>query len=165
MNEQIQTLIVEDDEGIRFFLVGALTQEGHHVVEASSGEEALAFLRDTSFDLALLDLRLGGREDGLRILQAISWRWPQTAVMILTGHGTLESARQAIREGVDAYLLKPVTADELCQAVRDVLRKRQQKVVPTDLLICPKIPHACGAAVSQWISRASGPRWTENSWT
>jgi DNA-binding response OmpR family regulator len=140
MNEQTQTLIVEDDDGVRFFLAGALSQKGHHVVEASSGEEALAFLRDTAFDLALLDLRLGGREDGLRVLQAISWRWPQTAVMILTGHGTLESAREAIREGVDAYLLKPVTAEELCQAVNEVLEKRQQEVVSARPLDLPRDP-------------------------
>jgi DNA-binding response OmpR family regulator len=126
MQEQIQTLVVDDDEGIRFFLAEVLAEEGHKVVIAPSGEEALQRLRDTGFDLAMLDLRLGGRVDGLRVLQAISWRWPGTAAIILTGHGTLDSAMEAIREGVDAYLLKPVKAGQIRQVVAEVLEKRQQ---------------------------------------
>ncbi len=129
MEEPIHTLVVDDDEGIRFFLAEALSEEGHDVVTASSGEEALQCLRDTSFDLAVLDLRLGGRVDGLRVLQAISWRWPGTAAIILTGHGTLDSAMDAIREGVDAYLLKPVKASQMRQVVAEVLEKRQQQGV------------------------------------
>ena len=125
MDHQIQTLIVDDDEGIRFFLQEVLTGEGHAVVTASSGEEALERLRDQRFDLAFLDLNLGGRIDGLRVLEAISWRWPQMARVILTGHGTLDSAMSAIREGVDAYLLKPVKADQVRQVAQEALAKRQ----------------------------------------
>lgn len=129
MQEQIRTLVVDDDEGIRFFLAETLSGEGHRVVTASSGEEALEYLRTTEFDLAVLDLRLGGRVDGLRVLQALSWRWPQTVAIILTGHGTLDSAIEAIREGVDAYLLKPIKASELRQVVADVLKRRQRETV------------------------------------
>ncbi len=127
MREQIQTLIVDDDDGIRFFLAKVLRGEEHAVVTASSGEEALEYLRDTTFDLAVLDLMLGARIDGLRILQAIRWRWPNMATIILTGHGTLDSAMEAIREGVDAYLLKPVKPDEMRRIANEVLKKRQQK--------------------------------------
>jgi DNA-binding response OmpR family regulator len=129
MSEQFKTLVVDDEEGIRLFLTGALSGEGHVVTTAASGEEALEYLRDIAFDLVLLDLQLGGRIDGLRILQATSWRWPQTATIILTGHGTLESAREAILEGLDAYLIKPVTAGEVRAIVSEVLRKRRQQAV------------------------------------
>ena len=125
MGNQIQTLIVDDDEGIRYFLQETLSGEGHDVVAASNGEEALRHLQDTRFDLAILDLNLGSRIGGLRVLEAISWRWPQMASIILTGHGTLDSAMSAIREGVDAYLLKPVKADQLRQAAKEALAKRQ----------------------------------------
>jgi two-component system KDP operon response regulator KdpE len=118
-------LVVDDDDSIRFFLVETLSGEGYQVAAASSGEEALHLLRDTSFDLAILDLRLGGRADGLQVLQGISWRWPAMATVILTGHGTLESAISAIREGIDAYLLKPVAPTEVRNSVQEVLRKRQ----------------------------------------
>jgi DNA-binding response OmpR family regulator len=127
MTQPIRTLIVDDDEGIRFFLKETLEVEGHEITLVSSGEEALDHLREQPFDLAILDLRLGGRVDGHRILEAISWRWPQTARIILTGHGSLDSAMSAIREGIDAYLLKPVRAAEVRQAVDEVLSKRESK--------------------------------------
>jgi len=127
MTKPIRTLIVDDDEGIRFFLEETLELEGHEITLVSSGEEALDRLREQPFDLAILDLRLGGRVDGLRVLEAISWRWPQTARIILTGHGSLDSAMTAIREGIDAYLLKPVRAAEVRQAVDEVLGKREKK--------------------------------------
>ncbi len=127
MENQIQTLIVDDDEGIRYFLQEVLSDEGHVVVTASSGEEALGHLREMHFDLAFLDLNLGGRIDGIRVLEAISWRWPQMATVILTGHGSLESAMSAIREGVDAYLLKPVRAAQVRQVAAEVLLKRKER--------------------------------------
>jgi len=127
MGDQIQTLIVDDDEGIRYFLQEVLSGEGHAVVAASSGEEALEKLRDARYHLAFLDLNLGGRIDGIRVLEAISWRWPQMATVILTGHGTLESAMSAIREGVDAYLLKPVKAAQVRQVAAEVLLKRKER--------------------------------------
>jgi len=127
MENQIQTLIVDDDEGIRYFLQEVLSGEGHVVAIASSGEEALDQLRDMRFELAFLDLNLGGRIDGIRVLEAISWRWPQMATVILTGHGSLESAMSAIREGVDAYLLKPVKAAEVRQVAAEVLLKRKER--------------------------------------
>ena len=125
MSDRIQTLVVDDDEGVRFFLTQVLSEEDHHVITASEGKEALAHLRTEAFDLVILDLKLGGRIGGLRVLQAVSWRWPQTARIILTGHGTLDSAQEAILEGVDAYLLKPVKAQEIRQVIADVLRKRR----------------------------------------
>ena len=125
MGDSIRTLVVDDDEGIRFFLNEALRREGHLVVTAEHGEEALEKLRDTPFDLAILDLKLGGQTNGLRLLEAIRWRWPETVVIILTGHGTLESAMEAIREGVDRYLTKPIKAEELHKAVTEALRRKE----------------------------------------
>jgi len=125
MADQLQTLVVDDEEGIRFFLKETLHRAGHVVVTASSGEEALGQLRESAFDLVMLDLMLGGRVDGLRVLEAVRWRWPETVVIILTAHGSLESAMAAIREGVDGYLLKPVEPHELRQAVQEAMERRQ----------------------------------------
>ncbi len=126
MAEPIRTLVVDDEPGIRAFLEGTLRRAGHTVVQAASGEDALEQLRDTSFDLAILDLSLGGQVDGLRVLEAIRWRWPGTVAIILTAHGSLESARVAIRDGVDDYLLKPVDADELRAAVQGAIDRRKR---------------------------------------
>ena len=127
MEESMRALIVDDDEGIRFFLASTLKQIGHNVTAASSGEEALELLRDTPFDLAILDLQLGGRVDGLRVLEAIKWRWPDTATVILTGHASLDSALAAIQEGVDGYLLKPARAEEVRQAAAEALERRMAR--------------------------------------
>jgi len=124
VDTHVHTLVVDDEEGVRFFLEETLRQEGHQVVTASSGEEALDGLRETPYDLVILDLRLGGSTDGLRVLEAIRWRWPETVVIILTAYGTLDSAIAAIREGVDGYLLKPVEPEEVRRAIREALQRR-----------------------------------------
>jgi DNA-binding response OmpR family regulator len=127
MREQMCTLVVDDEQGIRFFLRETLQRDGHVVETASSGEEALEILRENRFHLVMLDLRLGGSTDGIRVLEAIRWRWPETIVIILTAHGSLDSAIAAIREGVDGYLLKPVEPREVRQAVREAVERRKQR--------------------------------------
>jgi len=127
VTEQVRTLVVDDEQGVRFFLEQTLRRVGHVVVTASSGEEALDRLRETQFDLVMLDLNLGDRIDGLRVLEAVRWRWPGAAAIVLTGQGSLDSAMAAIREGVDGYLLKPIEAAELRQAVQEALERRSNK--------------------------------------
>ncbi len=123
----MHTLVVDDEENIRFFLQEALKKSGHQVTALACGEDALELLRETFFDLAVLDLNLGGKIDGLRVLEAIRWRWPETVVVILTGHGSLQSAMSAIEEGVDGYLLKPLDANELRQAIETIMRRAKHR--------------------------------------
>ncbi len=125
MTEVVRALVVDDEERIRLTLGETLRRVGHVVATASSGEEALGLLRETPFDVAVVDLNLGGRIDGLRVLEAARWRWPGMAVVILTAHGSLESAIAAIREGVDDYLLKPAKPAEVRQAVQEALNRRK----------------------------------------
>jgi DNA-binding response OmpR family regulator len=130
MHTPNHVLIVDDDERIRFFLTETLEKEGFVVTAVSSGEKALDHLRETPFDLAILDLKLGAGVGGLDVLGAISWRWPEMARIILTGHGTLDSALDAIRQGVDAYLLKPVKPDQVRRTVQEVLNKQRSPAAP-----------------------------------
>jgi DNA-binding response OmpR family regulator len=132
MSEPVRTLVVDDEKGVRFFLEETLRRAGHEVVAATSGEEALERLRETPFDLAIVDLKLGGRIDGLRVLEAVRWRWPATAVIILTAHGSLDSALAAIREGVDGYLLKPVEPDEVRLVAQTALDRRRGLIQPKE---------------------------------
>ncbi|MGD8403498.1 MAG: response regulator transcription factor [Anaerolineales bacterium] len=139
MTDTLRTLVVDDEESIRFFLSETLERIGHVVTTATSGEDALERLQDTSFDLVILDLKLGGAVDGQRVLESIRWRWPATIVIMLTAHGSLESAMEAIQEGVDGYLLKPVRPSDVRMAVEDALyrhnklqkaeRKREEHVL------------------------------------
>jgi DNA-binding response OmpR family regulator len=126
MSESLRTLIVDDEEGIRVVLKETLERVGHLVTTAASGEEALDQLQETPYDLILLDLMLGGAVTGQRVLEAVRWRWPATVALILTGHGSLESAVEAIREGVDGYLLKPARPEEVRQAVEEAFYRRKK---------------------------------------
>ncbi|MEJ2732249.1 MAG: response regulator transcription factor [Anaerolineae bacterium] len=128
MVDLLRTLVLDDEERIRFFLTETLERVGHIVTAVPSGEEALDRLQDTAFDLAILDLKLGGPIDGQRVLEAIRWRWPATVVIILTAHGSLESAVDAIHEGVDGYLLKPVRPAEVRRAVEEALYRREKRL-------------------------------------
>lgn len=118
---KIHTLVVDDEPGIRFFVEETLHRSGHDVSAVKSGEEALKTLRDTPFDLVVLDLKLGGKVDGIKVLEAIRWRWPDTSVIILTAHGSLDTAMQAIDFGIEKYVLKPLSPQELRQVVEEVL--------------------------------------------
>lgn len=124
---KIHTLVVDDESGVRFFVEETLHRSGHDVVSAKSGEEALKILRDTPFDLVVLDLKLGGKVDGIKVLEAVRWRWPDTSVIILTAHGSLDSAVSAIDYGVDKYVQKPLTPKELREVVEEVLAKRKKE--------------------------------------
>jgi DNA-binding response OmpR family regulator len=126
--EELRTLVVDDEKGIRYFLEKTLEKDGHIVSTAASGEEALQKLRDERFDLMMLDLKLGGRVNGLRVLEAVRWRWPSTLVIMMTAHGSLESAKAAIEEGVDGYLLKPVEPEEVREAIEEALDRRERLV-------------------------------------
>jgi DNA-binding NtrC family response regulator len=117
-------LVVEDEAYIRFFLKETLERVGHEVSEAASGEQALEILRETTFDVAILDVVLGGQVDGHGVLEAIRARSPETATVMITAHGSLDSAVQALREGVDDYVLKPVRASEVRRAVDEALARR-----------------------------------------
>jgi DNA-binding response OmpR family regulator len=124
MADLIRALVIDDEERIRYFLTKTLERVGYVVATASSGEEALTLLRDTAFDVAIVDLNLGGHVDGLKVLEAIRWRWPGMAAVILTAHASLESALVAIREGIDGYLLKPAKPEEVRKAVQQALERR-----------------------------------------
>jgi DNA-binding response OmpR family regulator len=126
MADLMRTLIVDDEQRIRFFLTETLERVGHIVTAVASGEEALDRLQTTAFDLAILDLKLGGPVDGQRVLEAIRWRWPSTVVIMLTAHGSLESAVDAIQEGVDGFLLKPVRPADVRRAVEEAFYRRQK---------------------------------------
>jgi two-component system, OmpR family, alkaline phosphatase synthesis response regulator PhoP len=119
--EKIHTLVVDDEPGIRFFVEETLHRSGHDIMTAKSGEEALKILRDTPFDLVVLDLKLGGKVDGIKVLEAIRWRWPDTSVIILTAHGSLDTALQAIDYGIEKYVQKPLSPQELRKVVEEVL--------------------------------------------
>ncbi len=117
-------LVVDDDEGLRSFLEAALAKEGHEVTVAVDGEEALRRLEAAGFDLVITDLKMPG-VDGLQVLQPVRADHPGTQVILLTAHGTIETAVEAMRAGACDFLQKPVASPkELRLVVARALERR-----------------------------------------
>jgi len=119
-------LVVDDEESIRFFLRELLERDGYTVVAVESGELALRHIEREEFDLALIDLKMRGIS-GTDVLRVLHTQSPDTVVIMLTGHGSLESAVEALRQGAHDYLFKPCKTIELRESIRVGLLNRRQK--------------------------------------
>ena len=105
-------LIVEDDASSRDGLVAALGDAGFDVVAADSGEEATSRLKLTPVDVVLSDVMMG-RISGMDLLKHIQQNYPDTAVILMTAFGTIDSAVEAMRQGAYDYITKPIDLDRL----------------------------------------------------
>lgn len=121
----IRVLIVDDDEGHAEALGDGLEIDGHECVLAGSGNEGITKLEERTFDAVLTDLIMHDRS-GLEVLQEARRLQPEAVVLVITGHGSVETAVQAMQEGAADYLTKPVNLPELrtklpraVEAVRD----------------------------------------------
>ncbi len=118
-------LVVDDEEGIRTFVAEALEAEGAEIESAASGDEAAALLDRQGFDVVVTDLKMPGR-DGMSLLAKVRADQPETQVILLTAHGTVETAVQAMKAGAFDYLQKPIgSPDELRLVVARALERRQ----------------------------------------
>ena len=116
-------LLVDDNGAFRHVMSGELRRLGHDVATAASGEEAMAHLERQEPEIVLLDLRLPGM-DGLATLKAIRTRNPSIEVIMLTGHGSIDSAIESIRVGAFDYVTKPCPLDEIQIRVERAIEQR-----------------------------------------
>lgn len=122
-------LVVDDEKTARISLADILRLEGFEVEAVESGERAVASFSKTDFDLVLLDIRMPGM-DGISVLKKIAEISPDTQVILLTAHGSMESAIDALRFGAHDYLIKPSSPQEILSSVSRALARRietQQK--------------------------------------
>jgi len=121
-------LVVDDEKEIRAFLNKALSRlGGFHVELAESGEEALRKLEKEPFELVLTDLKMP-KMDGLQLIAEIAKSKPETLTIMMTGHGTIDSALEAMKLGASDYLTKPLNLDEMILRLRKVLEEKQRFV-------------------------------------
>ncbi len=126
-------LVVDDEPSVRSSLREILEHEGHEVVTAASGEEALSKLSEGSFDLILLDLKMEGI-DGLEVMTEARGLMPDTVIIMLTAYGTLDSAIGALRQGAHDYLLKPCSVGEIVASVETGLAERWEALRRRELM-------------------------------
>src|ERR1051326_5065804 len=117
-------LIIDDEESLRITTAAILEQEGYLVETASSGNDAVALLEDSEFDLVLTDLHMEGG-DGLSVLAEIRRRAPLTISVVLTGFASVESAIAALQQGAYDYLVKPCDIDEMKHTIKRGVEHRR----------------------------------------
>ena len=117
-------LVAEDEDGVRDSLVQVLQEEGYEVVATADGGDAIAALNAREFDVVISDLRMPGA-DGLAVLRHAREVAPQTLVLLMTAHATVDTAIEALRGGAQDYLLKPVMFDDLLHKVDGLIAHRQ----------------------------------------
>jgi len=124
-------LIVDDEQTTRRTLAGLLQRLGYRTAEAASGRRALDYIARRHFDLVILDLKMPGM-DGTEVLRSARPVADDTVFIILTAHGTLDSAITGIRHGAFDYLLKPSPVKEIVRAVEAGLAERQRRLQSKD---------------------------------
>jgi DNA-binding NtrC family response regulator len=117
-------LVADDEVGVRESLAEVLRDAGYTVETAVDGTAALDALDETDFAIVITDLRMPGA-DGLAVLQKLRQVAPQTISLVMTAHGSVESAVEALRAGAADYILKPVVFDDVLAKVARVLEHRQ----------------------------------------
>jgi DNA-binding NtrC family response regulator len=114
--------VVDDEKSQREILEMILSNAGYDVTTASSGEAALKFARERRFDLALTDLKMTGM-DGIELLQHLLAQDSSIIVILLTAHGSIDSAKEALKRGAYDYLQKPFDQDKLLETINRALAR------------------------------------------
>jgi two-component system, NtrC family, nitrogen regulation response regulator NtrX len=131
-------LIVDDEESICQTLGGILTEEGHGVIIATSGEEALRVVEEELPSLVLLDIWLPG-VDGIEVLKVIKAGHPQIPVVMMSGHGTIETAVKATKLGAFDFIEKPLSLEKVILIVNHALE--MVRLEEENLLLKQKVSH------------------------
>jgi DNA-binding NtrC family response regulator len=118
-------LIVEDEKAIQLALRGLLRRDGYDVDLADTGEDALRKLGEAAYDLVITDLALGRGLSGMDVLRATKEARAETAVVMITAHGSEKVAVEAMKQGAEDYLPKPFDNEELRVVVRHALEKTE----------------------------------------
>ena len=125
-------LIIDDEENIRNGLAANFELEDYNVKTAASGEEGLKLIAKGDIDLVITDLRMNGIS-GEQVLQKVTAENPGIPVIILTGHGSIDSAVDAMRHGAYDFLTKPLNLDQLDMIVKRALENRNLKLEHKEL--------------------------------
>ncbi len=116
-------LVIDDEIAIRKTLKEILEYENHTVDTAKDGFEALDKVKANHYDVILLDIKMP-KKDGIEVLESIMQISPETPVIMITGHGTVETAVEALKKGAYDFLEKPLDLNRLLVAVRNALEKK-----------------------------------------
>jgi len=123
MTLSMQIMVVDDEETICEALAAWFAKDGHSVQIANSGPQALECLEECLFDVYLVDIKMPGM-DGLEFLAHLKEKHPEASVIMITAHGSIQTAVEAMKRGASDYLCKPFDPDELSLLMERILANR-----------------------------------------
>ncbi len=126
MNNQTRILIVDDDDTIRSTMKAILEDEEYIVDLAASGKEGIQKSKETSYNIALLDIRLPDME-GVELLKLLKPAVPRTRRIMVTGYPSTQNAIEALNKNADAYLIKPVDVEKLLKTIKEQLKFQEEE--------------------------------------
>jgi len=126
LDKQARILIVDDDENIRNTMKAILEDEGYMVDSAASGNEAILKTEKTTYNIALLDIRLPDME-GTKLLKLMKESVPRTRKVMVTGYPSMQNAITALNKNADAFLVKPINVESLLKTVKEQLQSQQEE--------------------------------------
>jgi len=118
-----KVLVIDDEPDFLETVVKRLRKRQFDAAGVGSGNEAVVLLREQSFDVVILDLRMPGM-DGIETLKEIKKKSPLTEVIMLTGHGSVESGIQGMQLGAFDYVIKPADFEELIEKVKQAAERK-----------------------------------------
>src|SRR5262245_39007557 len=119
-----RVLVIDDEEAIRKSLRMVLEYEGYEFLEAASGPEGLEALKRETPDAVLLDIKMPGM-DGIDVLQEARGRDVGTPILMISGHGDIPTAVEAIQKGAYDFLEKPLESERVLTAIRNAIKLKQ----------------------------------------
>jgi DNA-binding NtrC family response regulator len=124
--EKMKIMLVDDEERYLQTTKKLIEKKGYEVLTALSGEEALEKLKPQNVHVVILDVKMPGM-DGNQTLKAIKTLYPLVEVIMLTGHGTMDSAIDGLKSGAFDYLVKPADIDDIIEKAMEAFEKRQHR--------------------------------------
>ncbi|MCB0414121.1 MAG: sigma-54-dependent Fis family transcriptional regulator [Bdellovibrionales bacterium] len=126
-NHEIKILVIDDEKAIRNVLSDSLKDDGYNVELAVDGEDGLLKLSDFKPDIVLLDIWMPGRLDGLEVLKQAKIQHPSVQFIIMSGHGTIETAVKATKFGAWDFVEKPLSLDKISILIHNILSYQSEK--------------------------------------
>ena len=117
-------LVVDDEKHVRDSCIRLLQRKRFDADGAESGEIALEKLKKESYDLVLLDVRMPGM-DGIEVLRQAKQIVPDLLVLVLTGHGTIDTANEAMELGAAGFIRKPIAIENLAESIDEALQRKR----------------------------------------
>lgn len=120
----MKVLFLDDEQNFLNSILKRMKKQKIDAIGATSSDEALELIEKDDFDVAVVDVKLPGREEGIRILKEIKALRPAMEVILLTGHAVMDVANEGMENGAFDYMMKPADPDALSRIIREACKKK-----------------------------------------